>query len=111
MVVGMVDPHSPTATEILASTRQQSAFAAAFAFFSTLVCKTSERSSMFQDSRIRVNLNKDVQTIWRVSGISNSSKPKHCSYYLCILCRFEIQNKEFSLVKLHGNGENSFSNI
>ena len=57
MVVGMVNPHSPTATKICASTLQQSAVASAFTFFSTLVCKTSECSGMFQDSQIRVNLN------------------------------------------------------
>ena len=66
----MVDPHSPTATKIYDSTRQHSAVAAAFPFFSTFVCKSSKRSGVFQDSQIRVNLNKDVRTL------PSSSKPK-----------------------------------
>ena len=77
MVVGMVNPHFPTATKIRSSTRQQPSVASAFAFFSTFVCKTSERSDLFQDSLMRVNLNKDVPTLWRVSGLPNPIKPKH----------------------------------
>ena len=72
----MVNPHSPTATGIRVRTHQQSAVAFAFAFFYTFVCKTSERSGVFQDSQIQVNINKYIPTLWRVSVLPNPSKPK-----------------------------------
>ena len=72
----MVNTHSPTTTKIRASTHQQLTVASAFAFFSTFVCKTSEQFGVFQESLIRVNLNKDVPTLWRVSGLPIASKPK-----------------------------------
>ena len=35
----------------------------------------------------------------------------HWSYYLCRYCRFGIQNKEVSLLKLNGHGDISFSHL
>ena len=72
----MVDPHSPTATKVRSRTLQKLEVASAYAFLSTFVCKTSKRSSVYQDSWIRVNLNKDVPTLWHVSGILNPIEHK-----------------------------------
>ena len=94
MVVGIVDPHSPTETGIRAITIQKLAVASAFALFSTFVCNTSEHSGVFQDSRIRVNLNKDVPTLWRVSGPLKPSKPKQYdpnSIFFCAKSIFCLQ--------------------
>ena len=46
----MVYPKSPTTTEIRDITSQKLAVAPTLAFLSTLVCKTSKRSGVFQDS-------------------------------------------------------------